>query len=374
MGRGRSASAEGMEGTSVVAHAGRIRRMRANSRKFDDQGRKGMIASQRSLHEAAFHPPLTHLRPTRPRTRVSSGGSHANARVPVPARPGLIRRSELQGRFPTRLTSPDHRKSRHGAGRNPPLQSGPASADSSDRPEPAGARARPVTACDPHGDRGIQQAAGLPLDSEGSASGMSYRPSISDERHPREPLQLRVDVRPFVERQPAADAPRLARRAVRDPRVGVQARARRVAPRPPAPLPAGDDPPLAGRVLAAAKGGGNTLLSFVCPSNPARPASITHICTSQAGQLLGRAVGHAELHPHAVLAGHHLRRRASPCSAACATASSEPSGCAGPLQRVERQPLLGPRRSGRGCGPGRAASRLPAAGSNQTASGTSATA
>src|SRR5262249_35681300 len=59
------------------------------------------------------------------------------------------------------------------------------------------------------------------------------------ERDVLQSLQLGVDVGALVEREPPANALRLAGRAVLDHRIGVHTRARRVAPGAAAPLPAG---------------------------------------------------------------------------------------------------------------------------------------
>src|SRR5262245_61928860 len=80
------------------------------------------------------------------------------------------------------------------------------------------------------------------------------------ERNLLQALQLRVDVGALVEREPPANALRLAGQAVLYHRIGVHARARRVAPRAATSLPAGNHPPLAGPVLARGEGGSEYLV------------------------------------------------------------------------------------------------------------------
>src|SRR5262245_13879467 len=76
------------------------------------------------------------------------------------------------------------------------------------------------------------------------------RTSLAPKRHLTQPPHLRLHVLALVERNPPRHPHRLARLTIRQPRVRVQARARRVRPRPHARLPARDDPVLAPRVAA----------------------------------------------------------------------------------------------------------------------------
>jgi len=96
----------------------------------------------------------------------------------------------------------------------------------------------------------------------------------SSERHPPASLFSSAWMSgPLIERRPT---PRtrldLARRAVRDTRVRMEAGARRVAPGPLAAVPGGDDPAPAGRVASGGEGRlGRTLLSFDGSSKPFSP-------------------------------------------------------------------------------------------------------
>src|SRR5687768_9267162 len=63
------------------------------------------------------------------------------------------------------------------------------------------------------------------------------------------PFDLGVDVVALVKRKPAAESLRLARRAVGELRIGMEAGTFVVPPRPMVRLPAGDDPPRTAGVM-----------------------------------------------------------------------------------------------------------------------------
>src|SRR5262249_61701279 len=129
--------------------------------------------------------------------------------------------------------------------------------------------------------------------------------------------QLAIDVGAFVEGEPASYSPGLTRQAVGDLRVGLQARAGRIAPPPGARRPARDDPAPAGLVTAGGKGLGKDLV--VVRALVAPPPSLEHHARLhlKARQLLVRAVGNPQLHSHTVSPGHdfqskrHLVRQSS---------------------------------------------------------------
>lgn len=85
-----------------------------------------------------------------------------------------------------------------------------------------------------------------------------------------QPDEFRLDRVAFVEAEPAAQALRLAGCAVRELRIGMQTRHRRISPCALAMLPGGD---------ARAKGVSRRLFSFVCAVNPSAPLSITQFWT-----------------------------------------------------------------------------------------------
>ena len=123
----------------------------------------------------------------------------------------------------------------------------------------------------------------------------------------------------------------------------MQTRAWRVAPRAAAPLPAGNHPALAGRVLARGERGGEYLV-LVGSRVEAGEAREHHAhLHAKSAELFGATVGYAKLHPHAVLARCDEGRErdlvwqsAFECKRAI--------GLAGPLLRVECHLLLVPNR------------------------------
>src|SRR5262249_50205473 len=122
------------------------------------------------------------------------------------------------------------------------------------------------------------------------------------ERDILQALQFRVNVGALVEGEPSANALCLAGQAVLDPRIGVHARARRLAPRAVAPPPAGNHPPLAFPIPARGKRGGEYLV-LVGPRVKSGQAGehYAHLHT-QSGELGGATVGDTKLHARAVLA------------------------------------------------------------------------
>ena len=72
---------------------------------------------------------------------------------------------------------------------------------------------------------------------------------------PPEPLQFGGGIFSFVEPHPTASLTRLAGRAIRQPRIGVDARHQRVLPDPVQPVPGGDDPTTSARIRCGRKRG-----------------------------------------------------------------------------------------------------------------------
>src|SRR5262249_24801119 len=110
--------------------------------------------------------------------------------------------------------------------------------------------------------------------------------------------QFLVDVGPFEERQPTAQALGLSRRAVGELRVGVQAGARGVRPRTVAWLPGGDDPLVPRLITDRNIGLAEDLVVVGLFLEACRALEHHAVLYPQVGEHLLRAVRQPQFHPH----------------------------------------------------------------------------